>query len=70
MAGSTVGPVLLVESDEGVIKDVTCSLRLMDINVISALSVDEALSSLRDRRASLILTRLAVDSDDAVIYAT
>ena len=55
--------VLLVESEQSVIKDLTCSLRLIDLPVYSAGSVLEAKSSVRSKRPSLVLVRSVVGDD-------
>ncbi len=64
-------PVLLLESEEGVIKDITCSLRLIDIPVIATISLEEARSKILETKPSLILVRakIAGETQAAVTLA-
>jgi hypothetical protein len=56
--------VLLLESEETVIKDVTCSLRLVDVPVIAFWDVAEAKRVAVERRPALILARARIRGDD------
>ena len=60
--------VLLLDSDLGTIKDVTCSLRLVNIPVTAVPSVAEAVRSLEVVKPSLVIARRRVaDSETAAI---
>ena len=56
-------PILLLESEESVIKDVTCSLKLVDIPVLSFWNVDEARRMALESQPELILARARVGDD-------
>lgn len=64
MSGTAVSSVLLVEPDEAVIKDVVCSLRLIDIPVSSARTIEEAFEIAQKKLPTLILTRTKIATDD------
>ena len=55
--------VLLMESERAVIKDLTCSLRLIDLPVQEVGSVLEAKSCVRSNKPALVLARPVVGSD-------
>lgn len=57
--------VLLLESEEQVIRDVICSLRLIDVPVLASASVTEAKQSALNDKPCLILVRLRIQGDDA-----
>lgn len=63
MSGTAVSSVLLVEPDEAVIKDVVCSLRLIDIPVSSARTIEEAVELAQQKIPTLILTRTKIATD-------
>ena len=55
--------VLLMESEKTVIKDLTCSLRLIDLPVKEVGSVLEAKSCARNTKPAMVLARPVVGSD-------
>lgn len=57
-------PVVLLESEENVVKDVVCSLRLVDIPVLASWSVDEAKRLALESRPHLVLARARVSGDE------
>ncbi len=61
----TSNAILLVESEEQVIKDVVCSLRLIDVPVLSSASVAEAKQSALKEKPALILARLRLQDDES-----
>jgi DNA-binding NtrC family response regulator len=56
--------VLLLETDKQVVKDVTCSLRLVDIAVHAAGSVTELINEAKRKRPGLVITRAGVVGDE------
>ena len=58
--------VLLVESDEFVVKDVTASLRLANIPVMVAHSLSEVEKILGEVRPGMLLIRAGVGADDEI----
>jgi len=59
-----VQPVLLLEAEESVIKDVTCSLRLIDIPVLASKDIGDAKRLILESRPTLVLARARVSGDD------
>lgn len=60
---STFFSVALVDSDPQVINDVTCSLRLVNVPLASATSVDDAKRLLAEVKPNLILVRPTIQGD-------
>lgn len=54
---TAIGSVLLFEHDQSVIKDVTCSLRLIGVPVMTCLSVEEAQDTVQKYRPALVIAR-------------
>lgn len=59
----TQQPILLLESEESVIKDVTCSLRLVDIPVLASFDVVDAKRVAIESRPNLVLARARIGGD-------
>ncbi|NLF24315.1 MAG: hypothetical protein GX589_01480, partial [Deltaproteobacteria bacterium] len=57
-------PVLLMEVEDSVIKDVICSLGLVDISVVSSFDVDQAKRMALEAKPNLVLARARISGDE------
>jgi len=63
-AGKTI---LLLESDEQIVKDVIASLRLIDVSVQLVRTASEVKPAAREKRPALILLRLRLQGDQKAV---